>query len=90
MNFKFDDIQVFIYSYEKIWIILKEDKFIWYEYIFNIFLNQEFNSKINIILEIKSNIKNFILFNKKKIKLYKKVILIIIEINIEFKFINNK
>ena len=40
MSFKLDDIQIFIYLYKKIWIILKEHKFAWYEYTFNIFLKK--------------------------------------------------
>ena len=76
MNFKFNNIQIFIYSYKKFQIFLKEYKFDWYWKIFNIFLNKKFYSEIYIILEIENNIENFILFYEKEIELYEKNILI--------------
>ena len=89
-SFRLDDIRISIHSRERIWIILKEHKFTWYEYALSIFLNQEFDSEVDIILEIESDIKNFILFNEKEIELREKNMLIMNEINVEFKFIVSK
>ena len=89
-SFRLDDIQIFIHSHEEIWIVLEGRKFAWYEYAFSIFLNQGFDPGIDVILEIESDIKDFILFDEKETELREKNMLTMSEINVEFKFIASK